>query len=185
MTTPYNPPPGRLVPKRTAIKKQGLIVGLDLSLSHTGFVVANKTFKFCISGAVGGYEKQEIEHRIMNLWADIDAQVFSPSHLKIDWAVIEGVSYNLKGQRAAQAAGFHYYVRCQIEKKYPGIKRAYIPATTLKKWVTGDGHAKKNMMLLKCFQRFGFEAPDDDICDAYCLVRYGFEKRKELSKWNG
>ena len=183
MTTPYSPPPGRLVPRRKAIKKPSLVVGLDLSLSNTGYVAANKSFRFCVSGATGGYEKEGIERRIVKIWLDLDAQVFSPNE-RIEYIVIEGVSYNLKGQRAAQSAGLHYYVRCQLQIRYPSIKRAYVPATTLKKWVTGDGHAKKNMMLLKCFQKFGFEAPDDDICDAYCLARYGFEKRKELWRWS-
>jgi crossover junction endodeoxyribonuclease RuvC len=51
--------------------------------------------------------------------------------------------------------------------RYPTI----IQPTTLKKFVTGSGTAKKNNMLLAVYKKWGFETSDDNLADAYSLAR--------------
>lgn len=51
--------------------------------------------------------------------------------------------------------------------RYPTI----VQPTSLKKYVTGSGTAKKNTMLLAVFKKWGFEADDDNVADAYALAR--------------
>lgn len=168
-------------------KERDCIVGIDLSMTHTGYCVATQDFKFSITGAVGSYVKERIEDRILSIYGDIEAQVFEPMKKRIDYVIFEGLAFSGRGQRAAQAAGLHYYCRSTMVEMFPSFKLGAIPIKTLKKWVSGDGNAKKSMMLLKCFQRFGFEAPDDDICDAYCLVKFAFANYSKLEnpKWIG
>lgn len=48
-----------------------------------------------------------------------------------------------------------------------------VPPMTLKKFVTGTGNAKKDLMLLETYKRWGFESKDDNIVDAYALARAG------------
>lgn len=49
----------------------------------------------------------------------------------------------------------------------------YIPPTTLKKFVSGSGSAKKDMMLMHIFKRWGFTASTDNIGDAVGLAMMG------------
>lgn len=56
-----------------------------------------------------------------------------------------------------------------------GLDPLIVPPTTLKSFVTGSGSAKKENMLLHTFKRWGFEAPNNDVCDAYGLARLAWE----------
>lgn len=49
------------------------------------------------------------------------------------------------------------------------------PPTTLKKWVTGNGAAKKPEMGSAVKDRWGFISPSDDVVDAYCLAKMAEE----------
>lgn len=51
--------------------------------------------------------------------------------------------------------------------RYPTI----VTPSSLKKFVTGNGAAKKNNMLLAVFKKWGFETSDDNLADAYSLAR--------------
>lgn len=48
-----------------------------------------------------------------------------------------------------------------------------IRPSTLKKWTTGKGNAKKSDMALAVKQRWGFTNGSDDVVDAYALARMG------------
>jgi Holliday junction resolvasome RuvABC endonuclease subunit len=56
-----------------------------------------------------------------------------------------------------------------------GKRLLVVAPGTLKKYVTGNGAAKKNTMLLNCYKKFGTSFEEDDECDAYCLARLGAE----------
>lgn len=49
----------------------------------------------------------------------------------------------------------------------------YVPPTTLKKFVSGKGGAKKDMMLLHIFKRWGITPSTDNIGDAIGLAMMG------------
>jgi crossover junction endodeoxyribonuclease RuvC len=66
-----------------------------------------------------------------------------------------------------------------------GIKRVVVPPTSLKKWTTGNGAAKKELMAAKVFEKWGYKSPSDDITDAYALARMGQLPMAELLKIKG
>jgi crossover junction endodeoxyribonuclease RuvC len=51
--------------------------------------------------------------------------------------------------------------------RYPTI----VQPTSLKKFTTGNGTAKKNNMLLAVYKKWGFETSDDNLADAYSLAQ--------------
>ena len=51
--------------------------------------------------------------------------------------------------------------------RYPTI----VQPSSLKKFVTGSGAAKKNNMLLAVYKKWGFETSDDNLADAYSLAQ--------------
>lgn len=54
-----------------------------------------------------------------------------------------------------------------------GFEYVDIPPTSLKKFVTGKGNAKKDVMMLEVYKRFGYEAPTNDEADAIGLAMFG------------
>jgi crossover junction endodeoxyribonuclease RuvC len=51
--------------------------------------------------------------------------------------------------------------------RYPTI----VKPSSLKKFTTGNGAAKKNNMLLAVYKKWGFETSDDNLADAYSLAQ--------------
>ena len=54
---------------------------------------------------------------------------------------------------------------------YAGVDFIEIPPTTLKKFATGKGNAKKEDMILPIYKRYGFEDKSDNVRDAYVLAQ--------------
>jgi len=61
----------------------------------------------------------------------------------------------------------HYGYATAPENRTP----LQVPPTTLKKYATGKGTAKKQEMLLQIYKRWGVEFNDDNAADAYALGR--------------
>ena len=67
----------------------------------------------------------------------------------------------------------HYYLRIFFRKN--NIAYNIIAPGTLKKFVTGKGTAKKELMLLKTYKKWKVEFEDNNLCDAYGLARLALE----------
>jgi crossover junction endodeoxyribonuclease RuvC len=60
-----------------------------------------------------------------------------------------------------------------------------VPPSTLKKWTTGKGNAKKDQMAEAVKNRWGYISPSDDINDAYALAQMGQLGVEEILKLKG
>jgi len=60
---------------------------------------------------------------------------------------------------------------CAVHREVPFVE---VPPNSLKKFVTGNGVAKKDHMLLATYKRWKFETESDNVCDAYGLARVGW-----------
>jgi len=47
-----------------------------------------------------------------------------------------------------------------------------VPPTSLKKFVSGKGNVKKDVMMLEAYKRWQFEGTDNEV-DAFCLAQFG------------
>lgn len=56
-----------------------------------------------------------------------------------------------------------------------GIPYIVVPPTCVKKYVLGKGVGAKELMMMTVLKRWGYEAPDNDACDAYALARIAAE----------
>lgn len=65
---------------------------------------------------------------------------------------------------ALRLAGKHHPHACPWVEVSPG---------TLKKFVTGSGTTKKNLMMLEIYKRWDFDTTSDNIADAYALAQMG------------
>lgn len=91
----------------------------------------------------------------------------------IDWICMEGYANGSKfGREVAGELG--YATKRLLRRWHPQqLLPTIVPPTSLKKFVTGKGNAKKNEMLLGVYKKWGVEYSDDNLADAYSLARVG------------
>lgn len=68
----------------------------------------------------------------------------------------------------------------KVAEVYPLI----VPPTSLKKFVTGSGGAKKAQMLLGVYKKWGVEFADDNQADAFALEKFGFAYAYHTGMWH-
>jgi Holliday junction resolvasome RuvABC endonuclease subunit len=146
-------------------------VGLDLSFRATGLTVLSDSSDILAQSLISSSPKECVEQRIVSIFDELVLIIekFPPFIV-----CMEGLSFSSSGQATLDLAGLHFYIRIFLYSNYPG-EFYVIPPTTLKKFVTGTGRCQKNLMLLKTYKRFGVEFTDDNLCDSYCLSRYGID----------
>ena len=150
--------------------KNPMFVGLDPSYNGFGIIVLDKDANIIEQKLLNSDSKKEAEERIIELEEGFK---FVPNIAGLHSVCIEGPSYSSNGAFQLQMGALHFYLRLFLLKK--GIDYKIIAPGALKKFVTGSGNAKKNLMLMKVFKRWGEEFSDDNLCDAYGLARMTLE----------
>jgi len=159
-------------------------LGLDLSLTSTGMVLANKKADRVIQQTITTLPKDRVEVRINHIWTQIEILLKSTmaSKHKIKRCAIEGLAVRGAGQRTLQLAGLHYFVRIRMTQVFPKVGVVIIPPTSLKKYISGNGRCEKDKMMLSCYKRWNFEADNSDTCDAFSLTRFLSGNKKAIKK---
>ena len=105
--------------------------------------------------------------RVTALLADIMdiTKTFKP-----DLIVLEGYSFSSKFV-SFPLVEISAVIRWELFNR--GLNFILVPPTTLKKFVTGKGNCKKDVMRLETFKRWGVEAKTDDEIDAFGLSMFG------------
>ena len=145
------------------------ILGLDLSLTETGFCVIDFDGKFdvlkdkgLIKTKLKGVERLEyLENSLKYLIKE-----FKP-----DIAILEGYAMGIRGGRTFNIGEWGGIARLTLFKKK--VKYLSVSPKSLKKYATGNGNSDKNMMLKTVFQKWGFDATDDNVADAFALAKVG------------
>lgn len=89
---------------------------------------------------------------------------FSPDLVTIE-------SYAMHGTQIVQAVELGTIIRFFMSRT--GISYLDVPPTSLKKFVTGKGNAKKDLVIKEVFKRFDYDTDTDDLADAYGLAALG------------
>lgn len=80
---------------------------------------------------------------------------------------LEGYSFQSKGANVHGIYEFTGILKYKLFlMKIPFIS---VAPSSLKKFVTSNGHAEKDMMLLSTYKQFGYEFKNNDECDAFGL----------------
>jgi len=145
-----------------------IFIGIDPSLTGTGIIVLDERGNIIQSKLFNTKSTEEIEARFISIWKEIQKYTQKDSIINI-----EGVSFNSKGNTLIQLGALHYYIRIMMKKESLNFK--VIEPKVLKKFITGSGNAKKNLMLLQVYKKFGIEFSDDNLADAYSLARMAWE----------
>jgi crossover junction endodeoxyribonuclease RuvC len=147
-------------------------IGLDLAFSNNGFCCIDQDGNIIQQEVIVSKPIGEDESRLIFLSEKICNLI---ENLNPESVCIEGLSFGSKGQSISQIGALHYLVRIFLYKKK--IKYQILTPSQLKKFITGVGNCKKELMLLKTYKKFGVEFDDNNLCDAYGLAQVALNNK--------
>lgn len=150
-----------------------MFVGIDPSYNGFAIIVIDQEGEIIEQKLLSTDSNKEAEERIIDLEKDFK---FIPNIICLHSVCIEGPSYSSNGAFILQMGALHYYLRIFLLKN--DVNFSVIAPGTLKKFVSGDGRAKKDLMLLHVYKKWGVEFADDNLADAYGLARMALEEYK-------
>jgi len=167
--------------------KDIITIGIDQSLTGTGIcgIINGKMFFSALvkSKKTEDGPMNEIK-RISEIVDNILKTIEINSSLEIDLVAIEGISYMSKNTTSlSQLSGLSYMIRAELFKR--GLKFVVVAPSSLKKFATGMGNAKKDLMMMETYKEWGVAITNDNICDSFCLgmlANYICDTPKKLSK---
>jgi Holliday junction resolvasome RuvABC endonuclease subunit len=140
------------------------LLAIDQSLNETG-ICYFRDGNFIASGTIKPNCKGAA--RLAFIISELD---FIVDNNEIEEAVIENYSFGSRGRSTfsiGELGGVlrHYF----FIKKIP---LTIIATTSMKKFVSGDGHAEKDMMLKTVLTHFKFDTNNANIADAFGLGQF-------------
>lgn len=152
-----------------------LYIGIDPSYSSTGLIILNEeakiikqeTYTVNKKGTNTVWRLEKVKEKLI----DPIILMHETEPIKV---CMEGPSYSSRGSYVLQMGALNYFIRYWLHT----AKIDYTVRTPneLKKFVTGKGNCKKDLILLKVFKKWGEEFECDDLADAYGLARYILEE---------
>lgn len=161
-------------------KKNRIFVGIDQSYHSSGLIVLDSEANILSIenfSIVKGSKIELVEECLIEFEKKID---FIPKIHNLEKVYIEGPAYSSSGSSTLQMGALHYFLRLFLYKE--NIEFKVIAPTTLKKYIAGTGRAKKDLILLKVYKKWGVEFDISDLADAYGLARMALEDFKNGSK---
>ena len=147
-----------------------MFVGIDPSYNSFAIIIVDKEGNIIEQKLLSSKTDNEAEDRIIELEEGFK---FIPNIMCLHSIYLEGPSYSSDGAFMLQMGALHYFLRIFFRKNNLNYK--IIAPGTLKKFVTGDGRSKKDLILLKTYKRWGVEFDINDLADAYGLARMALE----------
>lgn len=140
------------------------VIGLDLSLTGTGFVVLDDQAKVLNAGTikpkiVGMPRLHEIKTYVSNL-----LEAYQPTQV-----CVEGYSMGSRAGQAFSIGELGGVIRLMLYLTSTRYKD--VPPTSLKKFVSGKGTAMKDEIMMHVFKRWNWTPGDNNQADAYGLAR--------------
>lgn len=154
------------------------LLSIDPSTSILGWAIFENS-KYKESGIIKTKEKDSKECRIEQIRKYLENMIIIKV---IKVVVIEDYSYGSKGRGIYTIGELGGVIRNLFYRN--DIPVYAISPNEIKKFVAGAGKGtcKKNLMLLKAYQKFGMEFEDDNECDAFCAGKCYLKTKKNGDK---
>ena len=153
--------------------KDPLFVGIDPSINGTGLVIIDENANI-VEQKLFSIKSETFEESLVKYEKEIE---FIANMITLQAVYLGGPAYQATGQVILQMGALHFITRLFLFKKQKKYK--IIAPGTLKKFVTGTGRCKKELMLLKTYKKWGVEFDDNNLCDAYGLARMALEEHTQ------
>ena len=147
-------------------KMNKIVAGFDLSLTATGYVFLNLDNSIEESGVLlNKYKGMERCYYIRDTILDMCRR----KSVRIQHICMEGYSFGSRGMLAdlGELGGL---IKDVFDNSL-GIIYTIVGPNQLKKFATGKGSGKKNVVMMKVYKKYGVEFDDDNECDAFVLAK--------------
>src|SRR5690349_3444900 len=136
------------------------IAGIDPSLTGTGVVVVRDDGSVVSSKLIKTKKTEgtvaEVR-RLTSIVYDVMEEVY-----ECDLVLIEGLAFMARNTSAlVQLSALNYFIRKDLVLDEIPFK--VVAPSSLKKYVTGKGNAKKDSMYLETYKRYGVSFSDDNL----------------------
>jgi crossover junction endodeoxyribonuclease RuvC len=146
-------------------------IGIDASYSNTGLISLDENDNIEVQQELKFNPKDvDTEDRLIMVKEKLIFPIMQMHEKEPIKVCIEGPSYNSKGSRILQMGALNFFIRYWF--RVLKIDYTVLTPNELKKFVTGKGNCKKDLILLKVFQKWNVEFSSNDLADAYGLARY-------------
>jgi|WetSurSiteA1Bulk_404760.scaffolds.fasta_scaffold00070_33 crossover junction endodeoxyribonuclease RuvC len=145
-------------------------IGMDFAFAKSGLAILDENANIISEGVIVTSPKHSDEERLIQILDVLNK--LDQTDIKLVY--LEGLSYGSQGRSVSQIGAVHYLTRIFLYKNKINYK--IISPSELKKFITGKGNAKKDLMLLNIYKKFGIAYEDDNLADAYSLARMALEE---------
>lgn len=145
--------------------KSDFYVGIDPS-TLTGFVILNANMlvvearEIVLSKGV-----KSTNSEIQEYGREIVRQIPANSKISIEWFALSA-----KGDAVSALYGIGYAIRYALNDA--NMEYFDVTPSALKKFTTGKGTSKKEIMIKEVYKRWGYEHDSNNVIDAYALARH-------------
>lgn len=146
------------------------IVAIDPSISCTGLAFGSNAEDVDVLSIASRPTSDAVAKRIARFEQLVGAINQRLDPLEISLIVIEGYSFGSQGKQHTLAE-FGGILRWNLLDHCPRVLE--VAPTALKKFATGNGNAKKDLVMAHVAQRWGKLFQNSDQADAYVLYRMG------------
>ena len=144
------------------------ILALDLSLNETGFCILDNG-KIIDNDIIKVTKNTEQIDRVIEIRDFIAHNILIQS--PFDGIFIENYSFGSKGIWTFSCGEMCGAIKLML--KDLGFKYYMIAPTMWKKFVLGKGTLPKDQIMLQCYKQYGVEFTNNNMCDAYCIAKFG------------
>lgn len=151
--------------------------GIDPSFAGTAIVILDDKYNIVEEikfTAKSKNKEKETEEKLLFMWKSIREFISKYDTAEVLFNV-EDVIFGSPGQGSIQQAALNYSIRTILLDI--GFEFITVAPSQLKKFISGNGAAKKELMLKEVYKKWGVDYNDNDLCDAYCLARYLIDKK--------
>ena len=145
-------------------------MAIDASLNESGICIFDNNGVLIYTHIIDNKKKLIGMERLSHIKKNIEYIIKTKN---INIVGIEDYSYGSKGQAIINLGELGGVIRLYLYEHK--IKFKTIAPTTIKKFITNKGNAKKELMLLKVYKKYGIEFENNNMCDAYALGKYIIE----------
>lgn len=150
------------------------VIGIDASLTGTGVAV------------IAGGKNIESHCRIESKYTGVKRLVDIEARLKhildaailVDLVLLEGYAYAAQNQ-AHQIGELGGVIRRMLHNRTQ--RWIEVSPSQVKKFATGKGNAKKDLIIMQVYKRWGVEFSTSDEADAFVLAKIG---QALMEKWD-
>ena len=151
-------------------------IGLDVSITSTGFCVIDSSFNILNLGNVTSKPGLHDTMRFNTIWDELSDKV-AFDH-ETDTVMIEAYAMqSRRGNILVRLAELTGMIKSRLVRdcKFHVNQTLKCSPSTLKKYALGSGKAEKSMILKTIYKKWNVDIDQDDIGDAYVLSRIGCE----------